>query len=277
MTKWLINGTPGHSISVIDRGLTYGDGLFETIAVRDGCARFLDYHLHRLIDGCNRLSISGQNDDTLRTEVNELASGCKLGTIKIIVTRGVGDRGYAPPTNPESTRIIGLIPDEPPSRHLWQTGIEMKFCKTRIGIDPDLAGLKTLGRLDQVLARAELTGSGFREGLMCTEDGKVICGTMSNVFLAAEGSLLTPDLARCGISGVMRKLVMEQASLIGIECREVAIDVDELLGVSELFVTNSRIGIWPVVRVESTQYDIGPTTRRLMAALADIGVAECGR
>jgi 4-amino-4-deoxychorismate lyase len=276
MTEWLVNGRPDHSISVMDRGLTYGDGLFETIAVRDGRARFLEYHLQRLIASCDRLSISGQDDDTLRAEVTELASECRSGTIKIIVTRGAGERGYAPPVNPNSTRIIGLIPDEPSSRHSWQTGIEMKFCETRIGIDPDLAGMKTLGRLDQVLARAELTDSGCQEGLMCTEDGQVICGTMCNVFFVVGGHLLTPGLARCGISGVMRRLVMEQASRVGIECREVTVDVVELLEANEIFVTNSRIGIWPVVRVESTRYEIGPTTRRLMAALTDIGVAECG-
>jgi 4-amino-4-deoxychorismate lyase len=152
----------------------------------------------------------------------------------------------------------------------------MKFCETRIGIDPDVAGMKTLGRLDQVLARSELTGSTFREGVMCTEDRQVICGTMSNVFQVEEGCLTTPILTRCGISGVMRRLVMEQAPRVGIECREVVIGPDEFLGANEIFVTNSRIGIWPVVRLESTHYEIGPVTRRLMAALADIGVTECG-
>ena len=276
MIKWLINGAPGDSISVMDRGLTYGDGLFETIAVRDGCARFPDYHLQRLIDSCQRLSIPVPDDHTFRTEIEGLAAGCQMGTIKVIVPRGAGDRGYVPPTHPVPTRIIGLIPDQPPPGTPWQSGIEITFCETRIGIAPDLAGMKTLGRLDQVVARAELTGSVFREGVMCTEDGEVICGTMSNVFHVTEGGLVTPGLARCGISGVMRRMVMEQAPLVGIECREAAVHPDELLGANEIFVTNSRIGIWPVVRLDSMRYEIGPITRRLMAALADIGVAECG-
>ena len=275
MGKWLVNGVPDDALSVMDRGFTYGDGLFETIAVRDGSPRFLDYHLRRLTDSCHRLAIPVRAEHSLRAEVEALAAECKLGTIKIFITRGSGERGYAPPTHPVSTRIIGLIPDEPLPGGPWTAGINMKFCATRIAIDPDLAGMKTLGRLNQVLARSELIGSNFREGVMCTEDRQVICGTMSNIFQVREGRVTTPELTRCGISGVMRKLVMEQAHRMGIECREAIIDPEELLEANEIFVTNSRIGIWPVVRLESMRYEIGTTTRRLMTALADIGVTEC--
>lgn len=259
----------------MDRGLTYGDGLFETIAVRSGRARFIDYHLQRLAHGCQRLSIPIPKGDTLRAEVGALATGCKYGTIKILLTRGIGKRGYAPPAHPECTRIVGLIGDEPSPDSCWKDGIQMKFCETRIGVDPNVAGIKTLGRLDQVLARSELADSNCAEGVMCTEDQQVICGTMSNIFHVREDRLTTPALTRCGISGVMRRVVMEQATRVGIDCREAAVARDDLSEASELFVTNSRIGIWPVVCLEAARYDVGPLTRRLMAALADIGVAEC--
>jgi 4-amino-4-deoxychorismate lyase len=275
MDKWLINGVPGESISIMDRGLTYGDGLFETISVRDGCPRFLEYHLQRLAGSCRRLSIPVPKEETLRADIDSLATASESGTIKILVTRGTGARGYSTPAHPVPTRIVGLIPEEPSTGDEWRAGIKMMFCETRIGIDPDIAGMKTLGRLDQVLARSELTGSVFQEGLMCTEDRQVICGTMSNLFKVMNGRLTTPELTRCGISGVMRRVVMERASDAGIECGEVAIEPDGLLRADEIFMTNSRIGIWPVVQVESSRFEIGPITRRLMAILADIGVTEC--
>jgi 4-amino-4-deoxychorismate lyase len=276
MTRWLINGEPGDAVPVMDRGLHYGDGLFETVAVRDGRARFLERHLERLSDGCRRLSINGLDPEMITTEVRQLTDGCDRGTIKILVTRSAGDRGYAPPDRANSNRMIGMIPEDAPSETPWRTGIDMKFCVTRIAIDPDLAGMKTLGRLNQVLARAELTGSTCAEGVMCTADGQAICGTMSNLFLVRDSRLTTPALDRCGVNGVMRRLVLEQARRGEFEIRETVIGPDDLLGASEIFVTNSRIGIWPVVRLESTPYEIGPTTRQLMASLAGIGVTECG-
>jgi 4-amino-4-deoxychorismate lyase len=228
MDKWLINGIRSDSVSVMDRGLQYGDGLFETIAVRNGSLRFLDYHLDRLNDGCRRLAIPFPTGATIENEVRNLSADCRFGTAKILLTRGIGKRGYAPPDNPIPNRLIGLLEGVRPSRAPYETGVVVRFCDTNISANPTLAGIKSLGRLDQVLARCEWTDATISDGLMSTQDGKVICGTMTNLFFVTGGEL-----------------------------------------------TNSLVGIWPVVRLEATDYQIGPCTRRLMAGLAGLGVTEC--
>jgi len=272
-SKWWVNGAPGESISILDRGLTYGDGLFETIAVRDNKPRFLDYHLERLIQSCRRLGIPCPAD--VADEVLEIADGCAFGTVKILLTRGVGARTYSPPEQPTPTRIIGLIVAQPPSRIVYQHGVKARFCRATVSTNQTLAGMKTLGRLEQVVARSEWQDAQVREGLMCADDGRVVCGTMTNVFYVDDGKLCTPDLSRGGISGVMRRVVMEQARLCGMDCVKVDIEPGNLRQAEEIFLTNSLIGIWPVSRLEDTELAIGSVTRRLMAALVDVGVTEC--
>jgi 4-amino-4-deoxychorismate lyase len=275
MPSWLINGEPGDSVPVQDRGLTYGDGLFETIAVREGVARFLNYHLERLAEGCRRLDIPMPAGGIIESEAADLVSGCDSGVLKILLTRGSGERGYAPPSNPSPLRAVGLIPGTGPAPAATNAGIVVRLCDTPITVNRRLAGLKTLGRLDQVLARAEWDDPGIGEGLMSTEQGEVICGTMTNLFFGRDGELFTPDLSRCGIRGVMRRVVMECSHELGIECGEIDLPTDQLCESSEIFVTNSQIGIRPVLRLQKHPFEIGPITRRLMSAVAAAGVGEC--
>jgi 4-amino-4-deoxychorismate lyase len=272
-SKWLINGAPGETVSIHDRGFTYGDGLFETIAVRNSKPRFIDYHMERLLESCRRLGIPYPTG--VADEVFDIADGCAFGTVKIILTRGVGTRAYSPPEQTTPTRIIGLIASQPPSRVAYESGITVRFCQANISTNSTLAGIKTLGRLEQVVARSEWQDMRIREGLMCSDDGRVISGTMTNLFFVDDGTLCTPDLARCGINGVMRRVVMEQARLCGLHCDEVDIYAKDLRGMDEIFLTNSLIGIWPVSQLEETTLEIGSITRRLMSALVKVGVAEC--
>ena len=271
--KWLINGEPGDSVSIYDRGFTYGDGLFETIAIRNGKPRFLDYHIERLLEGCRRLAIPCPA--VVADEVRDLANGCAFGTVKIILTRGLGARGYVPPEPPAPTRVIGLLASQPPARIAYETGVRVRFCQAKVGNNPMLAGIKTLARLEQVMARSEWENVNISEGLMCSDDGRVICGTMTNLFFVTDGNLCTPDLSRCGVSGVMRRVVMEQAHRRGLGCTEVDIYPDKFRRVTEIFLTNSLIGIWPVNQLEQTTLEIGSITRRLMVELAEINVTEC--
>lgn len=272
-SKWWVNGAPGESISIRDRGLTYGDGLFETIAVRDSKPRFLDYHMERLFESSERLGIPCPAD--LAAEVCDVAGGCAFGTVKIILTRGVGARTYSPPEQPAPTRIIGLVSAQPPSSDAYTAGVKARFCQATVSTNQTLAGMKTLGRLEQVMARSEWQDAQIREGLMCADDGRVICGTMTNVFFVGDGQLCTPELSRSGIEGVMRRVVMEQAELCGLDCKEVEIFRGNLREAEEIFLTNSLIGLWPVSQLDGAKFAIGSVTRRLMAALADLGVAEC--
>jgi len=275
MSNWLINGRPGKQIAITDRGFAYGDGLFETIAVRDEQARFFDYHLDRLLAGAGRLGIPAPERELFAEEASALVRGCEYGTLKIILTRGTGHRGYAPPDEVTPLRILGRLLGARPAQTNYTNGIAVRHCTTPISRNSATAGLKTLGRLEQVLARAEWQDSSIAEGLMSTPDGCVVCGTMSNLFLIQGGSLIVPDLATCGIEGVMRRVVLDRAERIGLQQRVEDVSREALDGADELFVTNSLIGLWPVRRVDGAAYPVGPITRALMAELADAGVNEC--
>ncbi len=275
MNNCLINGAVGDQISVTDRGFTYGDGLFETIAVRDGQLRFFNYHLERLFSSAEQLAITPPDRELLSDEARGLTSACEYGTLKIILTRGAGRRGYAPPEDTNPTRLLSLSPGVRPQQHLYENGIVVRHCATPIGYSPVTAGLKTLGRLEQVLARAEWQDASITEGLMSTADGFVVCGTMSNLFLVRDGTLMLPSLKNCGINGVMRRVVLDSATRIDLPWCIDAIPRDAVNDADELFVTNSLIGIWPIRRIDDKTYPIGPVTRTLMKELVVAGVSEC--
>lgn len=275
MINCLINGVVGDQVSVADRGFMYGDGLFETIAVRDGQLRFFNYHLERLFSGAEQLAIKPPDRELLSDEAMSLTSECEYGTLKIILTRGAGRRGYAPPEDIKPMRLLSLSPGVRPQQHLYANGIDVRHCVTSIGCSPATAGLKTLGRLEQVLARAEWQNASIKEGLMSTADGFVVCGTMSNLFLVHDGTLMMPSLENCGINGVMRRVVLDSAKRIGLPWCIEEIPRDAVNDADELFVTNSLIGIWPIRRIDAKTYPIGPVTRTLMRELVIAGVSEC--
>jgi len=284
MSSWLINGSPGDVLPIDDRGLQYGDGVFETIAVRHGKPRFLDRHFSRLRNGCSALNFVCPDIGAIEREVRQVAEGCEFGAAKIIVTRGSGPRGYAPPANANPTRIVGIAPATPPPRSCYDEGIVARMCQTRISANTVAAGMKTLGRTEQVLARAEWQDPQIREGLMCDTEGHVISGTMSNLFLVSEGALHTPDTTRSGVSGIMRQVVMEQAEQAGIQSIRRPIDAAEFADADELFVTNAMIGLWPLRKLVDEKGAVvwtrrvperGTITHMLKLRLAQLGVTEC--
>ena len=261
----LINGESKDVIAVTDRGLHYGDGLFETIAIQDGKPQFWSAHMERLLDGCSRLGIPLPDVKLMETETSRLCGGSERAVLKIIITRGSGGRGYRAPALPEPQRILIRYPW--PEYPDYSAGIALRMCHTPLSCNPLLAGIKHLNRLEQVMARNEWTDETFHEGLMLDPEGNVIEGTMSNLFAVHNSVLLTPDLKRCGIAGVMRQQVLSLAHKLGIASEVVRMRTDELKGMDELFVTNSLIGIWPVAQLEEIEYGDTPITTRLMSAL----------
>lgn len=264
MNACWIDGQPADRLPVSDRGLHYGDGLFETLPVRDARIPLLDAHLQRLREGCAHLGFAAAAEDVLRRELSQAADGQGRAVLKLMITRGSGGRGYRPPDNPVPTRLLLRYPwpDYPAS---WQDhGITLRICTTRLGSHPALAGLKHLNRLEQVLARAEWSDSdGIQEGLMLDGEGTVVEGTMTNVFaVTAEGVLVTPDVSRAGVYGVMRRHILEQADKAGIPAAVRRLSLTELPGMRELFVCNSIIGVWPALRLGEQRYETGPVTRR---------------
>ncbi len=250
-----------------DRGLAYGDGLFETMAAVDGRIRWLDYHLERLTASCRRLAIPCVSADLLREEIRTACPAEGRFIVKVIVTRGSGARGYRPPDNPEPTRIlsVGSWPSYP--SEYYTDGIAVCSLDTPVGENPSLAGMKHLCRLEQVLGRMELEKHDAQEGLQFASSGAVVGGTMSNLFAVIEGRLSTPSVEASGVAGVMRRIVMETAGARGLSVVEGVLTAADLQSAQALFMTNAVIGIWPVKRLDAREFDIGQITEGLMAAL----------
>ena len=268
MPVW-IDGRPADTLPASDRGLAYGDGLFETIAVRQGRIALLERHMQRLAEGARRLALP-LDLAPVRAELLAFASELRYGVAKLIVTRGDGLRGYAPPVDARCRRILsGNPPPAYPSRHRAD-GIRLFPCATRLAEQPLLAGLKHLNRLEQVLARSEWQDPGYAEGLMCDLSGRPIEGVFSNLFLVRHGELLTPALTRCGVAGVMRAEILERAAAAGIATRVADLDHADLLAAEEVFLCNSQYGIWPVVAFETHVWPVGGLTRKLQLILADL-------
>ncbi len=264
----LVNGATVETVSVYDRGFLYGDGLFETLAVVNGTPLLWDRHLQRLFHGAARLGIDAPAETLLRDEAQHVCHGAARAVLKIIVTRGVSGRGYAPAPDATPTRTVCLSPwPDYPSRHRTH-GVAVRFCRTMISRNGTFAGLKHLNRLEQVRARMELDED-HAEGLMLDELGHVIEGTMTNLFVVRANELLTADLSHSGVAGVMRGLVLERAATVTPACRVTALNRETVLGAEEVFLTNSLIGLWPVRRIESKEYPVGPVTKRIQEVIRD--------
>ncbi|MBJ9978197.1 aminodeoxychorismate lyase [Pseudomonas sp. S75] len=265
MLSW-IDGQPAAALDLRNRGLAYGDGLFETLAVRGGKPALLQRHLDRLALGCQRLAIE-LDLALVQRELQAYASQLGEGVVKLIVTRGDSQRGYAPAVGAMPRRILQNSPPPAyPAAHAEQ-GVLLFDCQTRLARQPLLAGLKHLNRLEQVMARAEWQDPAFAEGLMRDTQGAVVEGVYSNLFLVLDGSLYTADLSQCGVAGVMRAELLEQAAGLGLQVRVGELSLAQLRQASEVFVCNSVYGIWPVLGVPALKLDwsAGPLTRKLQA------------
>jgi 4-amino-4-deoxychorismate lyase len=262
----LVNGQPGDCVMVTDRGLAYGDGLFETLAVRDGRALHWDRHMTRMAAGCERLGLPMPDPRQWRAEAQSAIGTQDCGALKLMLTRGAGPRGYRPPRGPATTRIVmGLPPVDRPDG-LGETGVDVCICRTRLGRNPALAGVKHLNRLEQVMARGEWDDE-YHEGIMLDTEDLVIEATMSNLFLIRDDTLCTPVLDQCGVAGITRARVMEAAHALGIPTREGRFRVRDLQEAEGLFLTNTLIDIWPVRRLADRSVPVSPMVGRLREAL----------
>ena len=262
MQSW-VDGQPAHALaSLKDRGLAYGDGLFETLAVKAGQPLLLDLHKQRLAQGCSRLAIVADNT-VIRSEVLAYAQAMGEGVLKLIVTRGDSLRGYSASPEALPRRILQASPPAAYPEANALEGIQLFDCATRLAEQPLLAGLKHLNRLEQVLARAEWQDPAYAEGLMRDTSGRVIEGVFSNLFLVRDGSLYTADLQRCGVAGVMRAALLVEAERQGIARHVTDISFEQLRQADELFLCNSVYGIWPVRAFAELSWPVGPLTRKL--------------
>ncbi|HWF98132.1 MAG TPA: aminodeoxychorismate lyase [Steroidobacteraceae bacterium] len=268
----LVNGAAAEAVSALDRGLHFGDGVFETIACLNGRPRFLSLHLERLAHGCRTLGFAPVADRLLRAEIEGLAGAQERAIVKLIVTRGPAiARGYAVSGREQATRVAIRYPWPVEETAGQQRGVGVRVAAMRLGENPALAGLKHCNRLEQIFARSEAEASTVAEALMLSRSGRLISGTMTNVFLVdgppQSPRLRTPAIDLCGVAGVMRRVVLREAAQAGFTATESALWPADLAAAAEVFLTNARVGIWPVARLGERTLEPGPVTRRLQDLL----------
>jgi 4-amino-4-deoxychorismate lyase len=243
----LVNGSPAPVVSIHDRGLAFGDGVFRTLLVRAGRPLNWPCQYRRLVHDCLALALPPPGEHPLLAEIAAVAPGD--ATVKVMVTRGAGPRGYAIASGQPATRIVAAhpLPDYPEA--LAREGIRARWCELVLGEQPRLAGVKSLNRLENVFARSEWNDPQIREGLLCD-------------------AAATPDLSRCGVAGAQRERILDLARAAGVSCEVRDIGVEELARADEVFLTNSLMGVWPVKQLGDRAWTQFPVAGRFQERIA---------
>jgi len=256
LLRVLVDGVADRDVPANDRGFAYGDGVFRTIRVDQGRLWLWSDHLRKLTDDARRLglSLSVADLDALDAESRHLI-GQDSGTLRLVVTRGGGPRGDRPPDPSWPRRVLVFQPGATPA--IPSPPRSVRLCRVRLPRLPELAGVKHLNRLPQVLARQEWPGPLPDEGLLLDADGSIICGTMTNLFLRRDNRILTPVLEHSGVAGIIRARLLA-AGIPGMETWEesvttATITLDDLLAADEVWLTNAVVGAWPVASLEDAE------------------------
>lgn len=260
----LVNGEPSSQVGAQDRGLLYGDGLFETMAVRAGRVRHLPLHLARLARGCERLGIAMPEAAQLGRELDSICAGRERALVRLTVTRGPARaRGYRPAGDEPPTRIMAV--------HDWPAPVVAPFRthlgEVRLGNQPLLAGLKHLNRLEQVLAQRAAAAAGVHEALMLDVHGGLACGSMANVYLRVRGQWLTPPIIDCGVEGITRQRLLAGAGGAGFSPREEQMGVEGIARAECIAISNVRLGLQVVHWHEGRELGVDPDVARAQEAL----------
>jgi len=264
MLNCLVDGEISTYVAASNRGLNYGDGLFETLVVHNGQPRRWQAHMDRLGAGCERLGIVMPPQAILLREAQTISAGLADAVVKIVLCRGGIARGYLPSPDAACVRIVSAHEFPHNVEEKAARGVKARICDLRLAIQPALGGIKHLNRLEQVLASSEPYAEGVSEGILLDREDHVISAISANIFLVIEDRLLTPRLDRCGVRGVIRARLLAAFST---RCEQRRIQVDLLQEADEVFICNSVRGIVPVTAIDGQDYAIGSVTRELQSWL----------
>ena len=262
----LINGEFKDSISVYDRGLAYGDGFFETMLwdsleeknETNVGVEFWLRHLRRIKDGCQLMQINLPFDEEIIRQRNLILKASlkekKSGLLKMLVTRGVGGRGYKFERNMIPTIIFLSLPKPKVKKEYFKSGVVVKICKTQLSKNTNLFGYKHLNRLDSVLARSEWEDNNIFEGVFVDSKKNILEGTMTNIFFVHEKTLITPPIIDSGINGVMRQVIIDNAKFFFDKVVIKKINLIDIEKFDQMFLTNSVLKVIPVIRFEKKKF-----------------------
>ena len=262
MLECLINGEVCDFVSAGNRGLNYGDGLFDTLVIKNGRPLWWQAHMDRLGVGCQRLGLEMPPQAMLLREVKTASAGASSAVIKIVLTRQGQARGYQFDSNRECDRIVSAHVMPPQLEDAVLNGRRARICDLRLAIQPALGGIKHLNRLEQVLATAEDFDEGVEEGILLDQEDNVISAISANLFIVMNQRLLTPRLDRTGVRGVVRGQIL---AAFPSRCEQRRIQPDLLRDAHEVLICNSVRGIVPITQIDDQEYAIGSVTRELQA------------
>lgn len=233
-------------ISVFERGLQYGDGFFSTAKVQGGSLLNWSAHKARLQMSAKRLGFPELDFDKLEQSLKNQfdAYGQKNCVCKIIVTRGVGGRGYLPPKTPDIQVLSILMPSPNPSTN----PIQIQISPVILEVSPELAGVKHLNRLSNVLARQSLD-SGFEEAMMFNVFGHAQCATQSNLLVIKNHEIFTPPVSLSGVAGTAR------AGLVSL-AKEKLLTIEDIIDADAVILTNALRGIQVIGQLDLANWEI---------------------
>lgn len=252
--RCLINGQFLQAISPLDRGLAYGDGVFRTMRVQHGQVMFWSEHYAKLAADAQRLAISIPEKNVFEQDIQSLLTPHNVtpnsnAIIKIIVTRGVGLRGYRSAPDMLPMRIVFALPHPITKLDDYNNGVSLGVATIKLAHQPSLAGIKHLNRLENVLAAQEI-GENQADVILLDQNQQVIETTSANLFVRYGNDLLTPILNHCGVAGVVRQQIMQQAAQLGLMVSEKNLTLPELMQADEVLLCNSVFGVRQVNSVQ---------------------------
>ena len=254
-----VNGEPQSTTTIHDRGLHYGDGFFTTILINNKQILNWSAHWRRIENSCSVLNfpvpdssqLKGWIAKALLSYLNEKQE--KNCVLKILFTRGVGGIGYQAPSETKLNCLFIIKPSPITNIETANQPMEVGLCNHLASIS-GLAGIKTLNRLENVMARTEIVTSGFTEGIMINHNQQIACGTQSNVFIIQDKRVITPKLDLSGVEGTTRYQLMSLLPDLGYQVEEAELTLEQLHQADELFFSNAVRGIQPVNKFLNSEF-----------------------
>lgn len=248
--SYLINGSFDYAISPFDRGFAYGDGVFRTLVMRAGVPESWPLHYQKLVADCAAINIVCPSAELLMSDMQQLFTPDEVAIAKIIVTRGEGNRGYTPPAITAPMRVVtkSAMPEYPEGR--FTDGVNLIVCETRLALQPKLAGIKHLNRLENVLARMEWNDPNIADGILLDTNDNVIECTAANIFARFGDTLITPSLAQCGVAGITRQRILELAHTLSLKTKVETFNLGKLFAADEVIICNSIYDAWQVKSIQ---------------------------
>jgi branched-chain amino acid aminotransferase len=269
-----LSETALHPFDLTDRGLTLGDGLFDTSLARGGKVFRRDAHLARFVQGAAALCIPLQIEEAAAA-LDALAGAIGDGALRLTLTRGGGARGLRIPENPKPILFGAATPGR---GEVIFASLTLATTAIRRNETSPSSRIKTLAYLDAILANREAQAKAADEAVFENMAGRVACAATGNLFAVFGSRLVTPPLSDGVLAGTMRAFVLERAKACGLEAAEESLSLVEWLKADAVFVTNSLRLLAPCSAVDGQAF--GSAEHRAIQNLQDeirvAVIAECG-